>query len=281
MPRSNSAGLEQTPRSLCAQVEELLVAVLRLGPSSPRHQYIAFFDATAGLKGVDLSVLRDADADGGSGADGTSRFASSFFMNLYHTLLLHAYLVLGAPRYEVRWAQLHHNCCYVVGGVLLSLAEIEHCVLRGRLSPPNGRAASKLVPDVAARGDAAGPRRTFPCARDERYNLALNTGSVCCLPEIMVFEPSTFNSRLHEYCTRMLDATVLVQHDRRTITLPRIFKWHIEDFGGNPTACVRATLRFLSRAKWEQVSFALEAHWRIKWSKMSWVCRESFRLWTS
>jgi hypothetical protein len=53
---------------------------------------MAFLDDVAGLKLIDLTKI-----------DYNSPEALCFFGNLYHTLLLHARLVLGIPVDEVNW----------------------------------------------------------------------------------------------------------------------------------------------------------------------------------
>ena len=59
-----------------------------------------------------------------------------FWLNTWHCLLIHAFLVLGPPTTAKRWGPFYTRMCYEVGGACLSLAEIEHCILRAPLSTP-------------------------------------------------------------------------------------------------------------------------------------------------
>jgi hypothetical protein len=56
-----------------------------------REKIISFLDETVALKKIDLQ--HDIDL--------SSREALCFFVNIYHTLIVHARLVLGPPSYQV------------------------------------------------------------------------------------------------------------------------------------------------------------------------------------
>jgi hypothetical protein len=62
--------------------------------------------------------------------DPTSPEALCMFLNLYHCMLLHAYMVVGLPNSLFRWSAFFRNCTYEIFGDIVSLAEMEHCVLR-------------------------------------------------------------------------------------------------------------------------------------------------------
>eukprot|EP00658_Telonema_sp_P-2_P073456 TRINITY_DN6252_c0_g1_i4.p1 TRINITY_DN6252_c0_g1~~TRINITY_DN6252_c0_g1_i4.p1 ORF type:complete len:306 (+),score=54.99 TRINITY_DN6252_c0_g1_i4:313-1230(+) len=98
-----------------------------LGISSFRQpewpELCAFLDNTAWLKLVNLDPL----------TLGTHQ-SLSFFLNLYHLILIHSFLISELPSSERAWSSLHNRFCYEVGGYVFSLAEIEHCVLRASMS---------------------------------------------------------------------------------------------------------------------------------------------------
>ena len=267
-----SASATAQAARLCTIVENLLEEALSLrADGSNRASFIKFFDATLQLKALDLAPIN------GSGAAGRAH-CLCFYLNLYHLLLVHAFLVLGAPQYCVRWSQIHQNCCYEVGHTLMSLAEIEHFILRGKLSKPKGATAAKLVPSFERRGSTAGELPQDACDADPRVNLAINTGSVSGLNEIQIYKPATLNEQLHDYCTRLLDTCVMVQ--KKTVWLPRVLKWHMDDFGGDANACARTALKFLSRGTWQAVSLVIGcAETRVKFLKYDWQCWDHFELW--
>lgn len=52
------------------------------------------------------------------------------FLNLYHVMLLHSFLVIGMPTNVYRWTTFFRNCSYEAFGDIFSLAELEHCIIR-------------------------------------------------------------------------------------------------------------------------------------------------------
>ncbi|CAN0448985.1 unnamed protein product, partial [Ectocarpus sp. 8 AP-2014] len=86
---------------------------------------VPFLDLASAFRKVDLSRL-DLDSDE----------ALCFFGNLYHLLVRHMLLVLGAPS-SAKWPSRFAEVSYEVGGDVFSLQELEHCVLRGKLPRPS------------------------------------------------------------------------------------------------------------------------------------------------
>lgn len=94
--------------------------------------WVDFMDGVSLLQCIDLSLV-----------DHTSPEATCLFLNLYHCLLIHAYLVVGLPNSLFKWSNFFRYCSYEAFGDVFSLAELEHCILRGgesflasRASPP-------------------------------------------------------------------------------------------------------------------------------------------------
>lgn len=100
--------------------------------SSPLSQmWIDFMDGVAYLQQMDVTYLFAPPAVA------TAQTASSnqkdllcIFLNLYHTLLLHCYLIMGIPTNIFKWQSFFRNCCYEAFGEIFSLSELEHNVLR-------------------------------------------------------------------------------------------------------------------------------------------------------
>ena len=68
-----------------------------------------------------------------------------FFLNLYHLMVAHAQLLFGPPDNYLQLVKFFNRSCYELGGGpngsggqdVLSLAELEHGVLRSPMSPPD------------------------------------------------------------------------------------------------------------------------------------------------
>jgi len=82
--------------------------------------WVDFMDGVSLLQCIDLSLV-----------DHSSPEATCLFLNLYHCLLIHAYLVVGLPNSLFKWSNFFRFCSYEAFGDIFSLAELEHCILRG------------------------------------------------------------------------------------------------------------------------------------------------------
>ena len=78
-------------------------------------------DGVSLLQGIDLALL-DFDLE--------SAEALCMFLNLYHCMLIHAFLIMGLPSSMYKWSTFFRNCSYEAFGDIFSLAELEHCVIR-------------------------------------------------------------------------------------------------------------------------------------------------------
>lgn len=86
--------------------------------------WVDFMDGVALLQCIDLSIV-----------DNTSPEAACLFLNLYHCMLLHAYMVVGLPNSLFKWSNFFRHCSYEAFGDVFSLAELEHCILRSSKFP--------------------------------------------------------------------------------------------------------------------------------------------------
>lgn len=53
----------------------------------------------------------------------------AFFLNIYHTLLLHAYVVLGVPTSGIDWKALKSSISYEISGDIMTLRDIDEIIL--------------------------------------------------------------------------------------------------------------------------------------------------------
>jgi hypothetical protein len=172
-----------------------------------------FFQSAGTLKRARVHVLSE---------DG--RLA--FFLNLYHTMVMHAYLVLGTPGSGLKWISFFNNLAYEVGDDLFSVSELEHCIIRAEMAKPSQFISRFVI-----------PKAHYPMAlqkADFRINFALNPGSLSNPPSILVYSPDMIDQQLDLASSMYLEtASVTAKGSQKDVVvqLPRICQWFLEDFG--------------------------------------------------
>jgi hypothetical protein len=68
-----------------------------------------------------------------------------FFMNVYHALLMQSLVEKEVPDSDLARLRLQNKCSYNIGGVSVSLLELEHGILRHKSSLPDLFGASIFV----------------------------------------------------------------------------------------------------------------------------------------
>jgi hypothetical protein len=173
-----------------------------------------FLDCAAKLKNVNANKLNDNE-----------RLA--FFLNLYHTLLIHAFLVLGPPDNGFKWISYFNTISYQCSDDIFSLAELEHCIIRAAMSYPTQFISRFVIPKSKYSFGLAKP--------DYRINFALNCGSVSNPAAVPIFDADDMDQQLEVVSRFFLDQQVTIkQRSAREIViyLPRVCQWFSGDFGG-------------------------------------------------
>ena len=224
-PAALAAVAESTPSELS---ERALRLVYDLSPDSGTERLAAFLDLCSAFRAFPLHRL-----------DPASEQALAFWLNLHHTLLQHALLLLGPPATK-DWAGFFTNVSYEIGADVFSLAEIEHCVLRGRLSRP--RSVPRYLPAPPPPEDDHYRYALPPAAADFRVNFALTTGSVSAPPFVTVFRAGPdLGAQLDRAAVRYLDFTLKLDSKKRMIVLPKVCDIYRRDF--SPLERSMATVR--------------------------------------
>lgn len=81
------------------------------------YDWVKFWDEISLLQALDLSKLSETER-------------MTFFLNLYHVMVLHGCMVYGPPPAWNHWNAFFNQISYIVDFELLSIAEIEYCILR-------------------------------------------------------------------------------------------------------------------------------------------------------
>jgi hypothetical protein len=123
----------------------------------------------------------------------------SFWVNVYHSLLVHGQLLAGRPCNLREVVGFYNKASYLVAGHVFSLVEIEHCILRRQMTRPKISVIRAVVfriwertdEDLEKRPCIAAPECSaacYSCRPDWRLNLVLNAGNVGSADAIPVFD---------------------------------------------------------------------------------------------
>jgi hypothetical protein len=98
-------------------------------------------------EGLSVLTLTAAGAHGAHGCHAPQRFdlmamsfnvKIAFFINLYNALVIHGFVVLGPPTNLYQRLYFYNHTCLSITGMVYSLNDIEHGVLRGNQKPHTG-----------------------------------------------------------------------------------------------------------------------------------------------
>jgi hypothetical protein len=196
---------------------------------------IEFLDCAAALKNANIDDLNDDE-----------RLA--FFINVYHILIMHAYIVLGPPKNGIEWLSYFNNIGYQCADDFFSLTELEHNIIRGKMSYPSQFLSRFVVPKSEFRFALRNA--------DFRINFALNSGSLSMpTAAVPIYRANSVHEQLdltvREFCRK----TVLLSQGKRGevfVTLPRICQWFASDFGdGSLNDIIKSIQPYLSKDKVE------------------------------
>ena len=153
------------------------------------------------------------DALGGRG----ERLA--FWINVYNALVLHGIVRLGIRRsVRYRW-NFFGRVSYRVGGLVFSLDDVEHGVLRDNRRRP--------WPPLRPFG-AGDPRRALAVSPpDPRFHFAITCGAASC-PPVGVYRAEAIDAQLEAATRNFVNQEIVL--DRGRLACSRIFKWYGADF---------------------------------------------------
>jgi hypothetical protein len=218
------------------QVEDALKKALDPRQESEERNLCAFLDSAATLKQVDVSALTETER-------------TAFFLNLYHVMIVHAFLVLGPPDSTFKWMSYFNTISYECSDDVFSLTELEHNIVRAAMTYPSQFVARFVLPKS---------QFSFALTKaDYRINFALNCGSLSNPAHIPVYRAATLDQQLNDACRAYLKVVEVVAQKRNCliVTLPRICVWFAEDFGdGSSNAVLRCVEEYLEEPKRKTLS---------------------------
>ena len=217
---------------------------------------ISFLDSAAKLKEANVHDLSEEE-----------RLA--FFLNMYHIMVMHAYLVLGTPGSSFQWISYFNSISYQCSDDIFSLAELEHCIIRSPLSFPT-QFLSRFVL----------PKSTYDFAlkkADFRINFALNCGSMSNPKCVPIFRAPLLNQQLDAVSRLYLSsATKLKKRGARDVDvfLPRICLWFSNDFGPRNEDVLSKVKPFFSMEIEEFLDSCKTINVSVKYLNYSFECRK-------
>lgn len=207
--------------------------------------WVDFLDELSCLQVVDIGKLSEAER-------------ACFFLNVYHTMVIHGSLVLFPPQTRSNWEPFFHDVAYLLSFNVLSIAEIEHNVIKACMAKPP-RSALGLGRIRAT------PKTVFPGFalkhRDFRLNFCINNGSVSMPGSVCIYKAEILDQQLDDMTALAITMALNVDMDKRLVQLPVTCSWFASDFVSSgsvasPTDCLRAVAmycRLQDREKLDQL----------------------------
>ena len=221
--------------------ETLLEDALALSTESSLEDLIQFLNKSSCLRNMKINKL-----------DFEAEETVVIFVNIYHCLLQHALLLLGPPsKHSV--SHFMRCVCYEIGSDVFSLTELEHCVIRGKLSPPSSNRNIFVEPAKSSEGFR---KYSLACV-DARINFVLHSGLSNSGKVSILTSKTPLSRQLNDIATKQIERVMKVDNNRRVVILPEVCKIYRDDFGDDNVACLKYLLRFLTKQNWEAVSWVL------------------------
>jgi len=178
------------------------------------HTWVSFLDDISLLQTLNLSPLSE-------------RERAALLLNLYHAMVLHGCLVLGPPPAWTNWNNFFNNISYLFAYEVVTIAELEHNILRAQMSRPSSFSMIAV------------PQNQFPglalSHRDFRLNFCINSGSRSLPSKVPVYRAHSLDAQLDEMTALMLREAVELDSVRKAATVPRVSLQDFNSSAGNAT----------------------------------------------
>lgn len=245
-PKDVTAHIASALRA-ALEIHQCAFETARTSPSSTCLLYVSkpleFLKAASSLRQIDLVAFHKSS---------NHEEKLSFYLNLYHLILAHGMLSHGFPQDKQQWNRFFSEMGYMVGiqRVSLSLAEIEHVILRARMKMASIPYVN--VEDVVCL--ASDRLKPFALVHpDFRISFALvmnrsDSSNLC------IFEAEKIHEQLNQVAKEYLQRHVVVESVKKLIILPRVCEWYavdytsqsINDMAGNGKSARREQKREIS-----------------------------------
>ncbi|XP_015083182.1 uncharacterized protein LOC107026649 [Solanum pennellii] len=154
----------------------------------------------------------------------------AFWINLYNSLVMHAYLAYGIPQNSLRRLALLHKAAYNVGGQVISANAIEQSIF-GLRTPRIGRWLETIL--STALWKRSGEERQLISSKFSLQQFqplvcfALCTGAVSD-PMLKVYTASNIQEELEAAKKEFLQANIIVKKSKR-VSLPKVLEKYAKE----------------------------------------------------
>ncbi|XP_015167852.1 uncharacterized protein [Solanum tuberosum] len=154
----------------------------------------------------------------------------AFWINLYNSLVMHAYLAYGIPQNSLRRLALFHKAAYNVGGQVISANAIEQSIF-GLRTPRIGRWLESIL--STALWKRSGEERQLISSKFALQEFqplvcfALCTGAVSD-PMLKVYTASNIQGELEAAKKEFLQANIIVKKSKR-VSLPKVLERYAKE----------------------------------------------------
>ena len=237
--RRMSFDLQPFPEPASTFSEDLLSVALSFRLESLLEHpeaFSRFLDAVSQLQNLPIQEQDFSSAD-----------TFCLFVNLYHCLLQHALLLtVNGPLTKRSCSHFMRTSCYEIGGDVFSLAELNICVIRGRMTRPS--APKPPFFDISKKS------QVYQCYAlgftTNRVNFILNTGDTSFPRKIPVLSPNTLEKQLSEAASVFCSRNLTLDESKRTIYVPKVCEVFKGDFSpdsssGSNQDCLKYCLGFI------------------------------------
>nr|CAD1839735.1 unnamed protein product [Ananas comosus var. bracteatus] len=167
----------------------------------------------------------------------------AFWINIYNTSVLHAYLQHGLPSSPDELLSFLNKAAVNVGGIILNALVIEHFILRHSFDTKQG--ITDEWEGLLRRAYGLGypePNITFALCRGSRSSpplthIILNCSNNCTQMQLRVYTAEDVANELERAKIEYLEASVKVV-GKKKIIIPKLLYWHRRDFADDTESLV-------------------------------------------
>ncbi|KAK0068380.1 hypothetical protein Bpfe_002315 [Biomphalaria pfeifferi] len=173
----------------------------------------------------------------------------AFFINIYNCLTLHGLIEQPKlPESVLQVQQFFKTTSYTIAGLVFSLDDIEHGILRCNRPHPSSTKPT-FSPDD--------PKLKFICKTfDPRIHFALVCGAKSC-PAISVYSVDNLDAALDKATRNFCSQEVFISNEKNEIFISKLFQWYRSDFGVTDIDVLKWILPFLSQTEHDRYNMLI------------------------
>ncbi|KAH9496674.1 hypothetical protein Btru_009628 [Bulinus truncatus] len=200
------------------------------------YEFEEYKKDAADLQTVDLSKMSELER-------------KVFFINIYNSLTIHGLVEnTKLPESVLKVQQFFKATAYNIGGLVFSLDDIEHGILRCNRPHPASTKPPFSYDD---------PKFKFVCKTlDPRIHFALVCGAKSC-PAINIYTVDNVDIALDKATQTFCSQEVVTNNEKNELYISKLFQWYRSDFGATDIDVLKWILPYLSKQEHERCSMLI------------------------